>query len=468
MTAPRVLVFDAAPQRAAALLARLRARGFHTTVVRHAHGCAPDERAPRFAQRPLERNGPWDPYAASAPPAVAQTAGPTPDMAMTAKGPRPDMAVLLIDPDAPAGRLAGARDLLHHLVTEGIATVVCGGPADLRQAAGPLVEWLAPMTDPDEIVGKLDTLSRYVPLLQGMERELRHLRRLGDQLNRYFGEIDQEMRLAGRLQRDFLPTKLPQVGPFSFAALYRPASWVSGDLYDVQRVDEHHVAIFLADAMGHGVAAGLLTMFLRQALVPKRISGQKYTLVPPAEVLNELHTSLARQKLANSQFVTAVYGLLDTRSGDLRLARAGHPYPVLARPGPGGLTMHEIRSGGGLLGLADVPLEFEETSVRLAPGDKLILYTDGAEEVFVAGQAADESTLFTDQFHTWAALHPGELIETLEEHLDTRPGSLNPADDVTLIVLEMDTSAFRPLELAACAARPDAADSSKFKAGTRA
>ena len=415
--APQVLLIDAAPSRTAALLARLHRHNFATITRR------PADVAPTVA---LQNPGAQHPDPAAAP--------------------RTDMAVLLSEPGAASNTVNSLAAALAQLVRDNTATIVWGGGAELRHAAGPLVEWLAPDVGVDEVVGKLGTLSRYVPLIRGMERELQQLHRLGTQLNRYFGEIDQEMRLAGRLQRDFLPRGLPQVGPYSFAALYRPASWVSGDMYDVQRIDEDHLGLFIADAMGHGVAAGLLTMFLRQALQPKRVSGSSYTIVPPAEVLGELHTCLVRQNLPNSQFVTAVYAVLDTRTGELRLARAGHPYPVLAhRPQVCEQRLREVRSAGGLLGLADVPLEFEETAVQLVPGDKLILYTDGAEDVLVRPEAEGaDLTEFTANFQGWAALGPAQFVQSLSAHLDNRDGSLFPADDITLVVLERDASGFEP------------------------
>jgi sigma-B regulation protein RsbU (phosphoserine phosphatase) len=350
-----------------------------------------------------------------------------------------DLAVLLLDPQAPAARKEHVAAILRRLVARNVATVVWGADAALRNEGGPLVEWVPAETGPDEVVGKLGTLARYVPLVKGLERELQHLHRLGEQLNRYVGEIDQEMRLAGRLQRDFLPRQLPDISPYRFDVLYRPASWVSGDMYDIFRVDEHHIGMFLADAMGHGVAAGLVTMFLRQALVSKRVSGRSYAIVDPADALHELHQCLCQQRLPDCQFVTAVYGIIDARSGRLRLARAGHPYPLhLRRDG----TIAEVRSVGSLLGLTDLPSEFAETEVMLGRGDKLLLYTDGAEDALLKrGAANGEEAVFTPDLRRWAGLPATDFIRAAREHLDSREGSLHPTDDATLLLLEASETA---------------------------
>lgn len=386
--APQVVLFDADSPRAAALYERLRQRGI-----------------------------------------ASELRGLSPESELAA-----DLAVIAVAPEAAAHN-AELEKLLQRLVESRVPTMVCGDAPELRAAGGPLVEWVHPSVSLDEVAGKVGTLARYAPLLRGLERELQHLHRLGEQLNRHFGEIDQEMRLAGRLQHDFLPRELPQVPPYRFEVFYRPASWVSGDMYDAFRIDEHHVGLFVADAMGHGVAAGLLTMFLRQALVAKRVAGSAYTIVRPAEALENLHQCLLRQHLPNSQFVTAAYGILDTRTAELTFARAGHPYPLHVHAGGG--PIDEIRSGGSLLGLADVPAEFEETRVRLAPSEKIVLYTDGIEDVLVvpSGQRADGPT-FTTQLVQWAALPAADFLQAVAEHLDRREGSLHPADDITLLVLE--------------------------------
>ena len=387
--APHVVLFDADPRRAPELHQHLRQRGIATEL--------------RDVSRDI--------------------------------GPAIDLAVIAVAPDAVVDNAEALEVLLRRLVAGRVPTMVCGEAPQLQAAGGPLVEWVRPDTGLDELAGKVGTLARYVPLLKGLERELQHLHRLGEQLNRHFGEIDQEMRLAGRLQHDFLPRELPQVPPYRFDVFYRPASWVSGDMYDAFRIDEHHVGVFVADAMGHGVAAGLLTMFLRQALVAKRVADNSYTIVRPAEALENLHQCLLRQHLPNSQFVTAAYGILDTRTAELTVARAGHPYPLHVRHDG---TIAEVRSGGSLLGLADVPTEFEETRLQLAPNEKLVLYTDGVEDVLVvpSGHGAGGPT-FTTQLVQWAALPAESLLRAVGEHLDRREGSLHPADDITIVVLEM-------------------------------
>ena len=137
----------------------------------------------------------------------------------------------------------------------------------------------------------------------------------------------------------------------------------------------------------------------------------------------------------NCQFVTAAYATYDLRQRELCLARAGHPYPLHVRADG---QIEPIIGAGGLLGLPDLPCEFQEVRLTLAPGEKLLLYTDGLEDdFFEPGGPQAEIGEIAPALREWAALPVPVLVETLREHLDGKEGSLNPADDATLLACEV-------------------------------
>ena len=84
-------------------------------------------------------------------------------------------------------------------------------------------------------------------------------------------DIREQLEMAGRVQRNFLPAALPESERFRFAALFKPADWVSGDIYDATRLDETHIGFYIADAVGHSVPAALLTIFIKQATDRKSV-----------------------------------------------------------------------------------------------------------------------------------------------------------------------------------------------------
>ncbi len=346
--------------------------------------------------------------------------------------------VLMLQP-GPEDPLAAsvvteATRLLERFGANRVGLLVMAHDAETAEMdVGNFVEIIHPDIPADELRGKLTTMARYRPIIQQIERELTNMQRLGKKLNRHFTEIDQEMRLASRLQHDFLPQELPTVGGIRFATLFRPASWVSGDIYDVFRIDEHRVGMYIADAVGHGMAAGLLTMFIKRAIVPKEIHGNQYTINSPGSVLGVLNESLKLQNLPNCQFVTACYCTYDVQTRQLDVARAGHPFPV--RIGTDG-NLTEIRSGGGLLGIFPDE-QFETVTTTLEPGEKLLLYSDGVEIAFIESRSpSDKEPRYKSEFRSVAQLDAEELVRHLGILLDREEGSLNPQDDVTVIVLE--------------------------------
>src|SRR5687768_17691371 len=195
--------------------------------------------------------------------------------------------------------------------------------------------------------------------MESLRAELTLLRRRDETLNFYLNRIDEELRLAARLQQDFLPKGLPEVGPVRFRTLYRPAGYVSGDLYDVMRLDETHVGFYMADAVGHGVPAALLTMFIKQALVTKVIDATGYRLLAPSVTMQKLNDALVAQNLSTATFATALYGNINYRTRRLTFARGGHPDPLLlTRDG----ELKTLESEGALLGIFPDD-EYQQTAV---------------------------------------------------------------------------------------------------------
>jgi len=285
----------------------------------------------------------------------------------------------------------------------------------------------------DELWGRVATIRQYRPRLRRMEKQLAVMQRLGKKLNQNFVEMDQELHLASRLQRDFLPKRFPEIDDVRFAAFYRPAGWVSGDVYDVRRLDETHLSVYLADAVGHGVAAGLLTMFIKQAIIGKRIENDSYTIVPPSDVLEMLNVELAEQQLPNCQFVTACYATIDTQTHKVVFARGGHPHPIHVSVDG---TCTEVRTVGGLLGVF-AGENFPTMSLPLHAGEKLVFYSDGLEDYIVTRRQRNEGDVTFSPHFLDMARHPANIfVEALSNHIDDSEGSIAPADDMTLVVVE--------------------------------
>jgi sigma-B regulation protein RsbU (phosphoserine phosphatase) len=262
-------------------------------------------------------------------------------------------------------------------------------------------------------------------LAEQLKEQLNMTKALADNLT-------EQLRLAGLVQQDFLPTRLPHSDQIRWATVFLPAEWVSGDIYDIVRVDEKHIGFYVADVVGHGMPAALLTIFLKQALVMRETVGNSYRVFSPAEVVKNLNIRMAAQELSGYQFATCCYGLLNTKTLELTYARAGHPYPILMRPGK---PPEQLESRGSLLGIFE-QAEFTQRTIQLQPGDKLVLYSDGAEPFI--GQFDDQGGFnFNEDFRKLEDLPVEEMVNSLNALFATQEIEPSRVDDVTMIGLEI-------------------------------
>jgi len=281
--------------------------------------------------------------------------------------------------------------------------------------------------------GRLATLLELQSRLRDLTCEVEMFRTFNQPVNSQFNQMDEEMRLAARLQRDFLPKQLSQIKGLRFACVFRPATWVSGDIYDVMRLDEEHVGFYVADVVGHGMPAALLTMFIKRAMVTKRISGNKYSIIEPGEVLEQLNIDLLAQGLSEYQFVTCCYALLNTKTRQMRIANAGHPLPIrITRQG----ELQELEVRGTLLGiLADQ--KYQTENIQLENGDKLLLYSDGAETAFIT-EETEGSIHFPKEDEHLSSSDIQSICDGLVDIIERKVGPEHPRDDVTIVGMEIE------------------------------
>jgi serine phosphatase RsbU (regulator of sigma subunit) len=294
----------------------------------------------------------------------------------------------------------------------------------------PRVSISNPDVNTEEIWGRICAMLDFSPLFDRIHQHMSHLEDWALSLNKRFEEVHQELRLAWRVQQDFLPKKLPHKKHIRFGVLYRPASWVSGDIYDIFYLDENNIGFFVIDVVGHGVAAGLMTLFVKRALVTKEITGKEYAILDPAQAMKRLNNDLCSLSLPENQFVTACYGVMNTISNEMTLAKGGHPNPVLIKPDK---SFERIQAEGPLLGIFE-DSEFQSVKVSFAPGCKLVFYTDGFEQAF--GNEDGEEKMVAE-FVRLSHLSAKDMIDGLSASLDCQETSLHPSDDITAVIMDV-------------------------------
>ena len=347
-------------------------------------------------------------------------------------------ALAVVCPNNQAADLLWLADLIKQIEqTDGVSIMLLPREAEaawqLVSNRGGRLLCVAEDTPAPELAAKFEALAAVQPLIWNLQAELSAANVLGRGVGATAETLDEEMRLAARLQRDFLPRNMPDVPPLRFAVLFRPAGWDSGDIYDVTRLDETHVGVYVVDAVGHGMPAALLTMFIKRALQTKRIAGHSYEIVPPEVSLAELNRSLCEENLSICQFCTGVYGVLDVDDLKLTYARAGHPNPLLLRADG---SIENLGGAGTLLGIFP-EASFESRQVQLGAGDRVLLCTDGIEEALRRSLDEPEKE-FAELLAPWAKLAGDQLLARLTEQIDRPYGEPKHHDDMTAIVIQVD------------------------------
>lgn len=276
-------------------------------------------------------------------------------------------------------------------------------------------------------------------------RDVLTIRRLGHELSlahQMLGktrrEFAESLRAAAQIQKNLLPRQLPRVASLDFAYRFMPCAAIGGDLFNVLRLDEDWVLAYVFDVSGHGVSSAMVSVSVHQSLSPhsgrivkQRLDQPPYYRIPaPAEVMAALEAEFPFERF--EKFFTIVYLLIDIHTGRVRYCNAGHPPPALLRA-DGRLEILQV--GGGLIGLSEVG-PFAEGEVRLDPGDRLYLYSDGIVE-----HGSDGREMFGEErlLRKLAELRRRDLGtvcgKTIEALLDFGRGA-PLKDDVTLLGVE--------------------------------
>lgn len=299
--------------------------------------------------------------------------------------------------------------------------------------------------DPCHAAIILWTLAQRQPALQQLSTELRITEMSVRSVNTEITKLHEELQSAASIQREYMPKALPTIEGVEMGIVYRPASYVSGDIYDIIELDEDHTGFFLADAVGHGVPAALMTMVITQGLRKIDGKGENSKIIEPADALRRLNNTMTEHAGEQARFATAVYAIHNKRTNELVVAGAGHPPSLLVRASTS--EVEQIDSLGPLLGVFP-DVEFEQESITMQPGDVFIIYSDGFEVAFPSinaiGDERKRPTLTYINELTQAGSGIGSLtqaIKTLESHLDNQIGSLHQPDDITaLFVSSSDTT----------------------------
>jgi serine phosphatase RsbU (regulator of sigma subunit)/DNA-binding response OmpR family regulator len=191
--------------------------------------------------------------------------------------------------------------------------------------------------------------------------------------------FEQERNIASTLQQSFLPPAPVEHPLFDVRCRYVPAhaaAQVGGDYYDFIELPDEKLGVVMGDVCGKGVTAAVFTAMAKYILRAYAVEDPG-----PASVITRLNRSLYSQMSEDCMFITMVYGVLDTRTGDFTYVNAAHPPPLIYHPDRDEVS--ELATTGGMVGALPA-MDFQQRRARLKPGGVLLLYTDGVTEARTA------------------------------------------------------------------------------------
>ncbi|MBC8205626.1 MAG: SpoIIE family protein phosphatase [Kiritimatiellales bacterium] len=247
-------------------------------------------------------------------------------------------------------------------------------------------------------------------------------------------QIDRDIHAAQQIQASLLPQSLPHPEGVRLGAYNLPAYDIGGDYYDFIQIDEDHLGIAIADVAGKGIG-GAMMMAVCQGILRTRAQQEQ----SPSGMLSELNRVLSAN-LAEDMFITILYMVLNTKTRELKFARAGHERPLICRGEGGHRTPEPLDSPGIAIGLADPEVfdrAIKDATIQLEPGDGIIVYTDGITEAL--NEEGEEWGLenLIRFIENAPPSDPEPLLTAIRNELNRYIGAQQQYDDMTLLALKV-------------------------------
>ncbi|MEM8857848.1 MAG: SpoIIE family protein phosphatase [Chloroflexota bacterium] len=242
----------------------------------------------------------------------------------------------------------------------------------------------------------------------------------------------EELAIGREIQLGLLPDTVPKIKGWEFAAVYLTATQVGGDIYDfiLDEASPNHVELLVADVTGKGVPAALFMASMRSTL--RTLAREEDN---PTTILRLANRAIM-EDIRSPLFLSCIFGRLNTLTGEIKLANGGHDWPLWSKASEN--QVETLEMPGFVLGMFK-DIELEERSVKLSPGDALVIFTDGVTEARnKQGEFFDDERLVAvikDNQGKSAAEIADAIVESVKAFSANHPRS----DDLTLMVIKRDS-----------------------------
>jgi len=239
--------------------------------------------------------------------------------------------------------------------------------------------------------------------------------------------LEEELSIARQIQTTFLPKGDPQVRGFDIAGMNIPSSEVGGDFFDFIKIVENQLGVAIADVSGKGIPAALIMAAFRASLKAEILNN--YAIRTIFQKVNRL----LFESVEREMYVTAVYGVLDTKNRVLTFSNAGHNPPILRRADG---SIEYLSDGGVALGVLELST-YEERPLSLFSGDILILYTDGVTEAFSPEGEEFGVDRLVEVINENYELSARDLLNEIYERVQDFTNDSAQLDDLTMVAIKV-------------------------------
>ncbi|AOT69767.1 GAF domain-containing SpoIIE family protein phosphatase [Geosporobacter ferrireducens] len=256
-------------------------------------------------------------------------------------------------------------------------------------------------------------------------------------------KIQEDLKFAQKIQSYLMPRGFRQYGSYSLYGNHMQARYLGGDFYDIFQIDQERAVFYIADVSGHGVAAAMMTVFLKQAVRGITHSFGEMNALKPSAILKKLQIRFRDLQMDESVYIGILIGILNFKGHTITLANAGHNVePIHIQPGRQSVMSYEVK--GPPINSWEIDcslLSYEENTISLGKDEQLILLTDGATEMHISGHVNKEmekidiikEILRKKTQQEWKKEFPN-LIQDIFQRLE----KIQLEDDIALLAIKRD------------------------------
>ena len=261
------------------------------------------------------------------------------------------------------------------------------------------------------------------------------------ELDRAYATIKQDLESASELIQRMLPNQTSFKG-VEINYTHIPSAQIGGDMLGCMQLDEEHIAVYLFDVAGHGVASALMSFSVQQSISSnsgttsnvkrKKDTDPFYSLIEPSEVISHLNQSYISQD-QNNLYFTMVYAVLNTKTGLLTYAFAGHPPMIwLQKSNNNSVFIEQDSFVAGMFDFA----EYKTEQVQLKPGDRVFLYSDGITEAEDQQKNQYSEVGLKQLVLTQSSKPRDQQTDSIVQAVKAWAGITQFDDDISLLALE--------------------------------